>query len=526
MIKNKKIIISFFLIYIIIGSTLSILNGVSHDQYHEQLNWDINFQAIKGIIYGLNNYDILKNYIDRYHGIAFHFISQPFQLILTNFVSEINQTTNIGGIYISRHFPNFVIFSISGFFFFLICKKISNNFNYSLVCTTLYLTYPYLFGHAQINAKDIPFLSFWIIATYYLFTFIENFKNYKRIALKKILIFSFVTGFLISIRISGSLIFLEYLICLLVFLNLNNASLSNFLKKNFYFFFYFIIFTAIFVYLLNPILWLNPLEIFNSFEWMSKYYHDTCTLTLGDCMRARNLPSSYIFIWMFFKLPIIILLGILLFPLIENKILNNKLNSIYYTTILLTVLVIIFVLILKKVSLYDELRHIMFLLPLIFMVALYNIYIFNKKFFYFLSFFTILFFVFENFSLKKYQYTWLNSFAKFTTIEKNFEIDYWGVSNKNLQKQISIYSENQNLSKNICIYGDLYSDIFLKNLDYTCFGSYSQIDSIKEKPFFAYQNVRNLKRSNPKDCRLIYSEKYSYTFSSKDIIVGKLWLCN
>ena len=189
MIKNKKIIISFFLIYIIIGSTLSILNVLSHDQYHEQLNWDINFQAIKGIIYDLNNYDILKNYIDRYHGIAFHYISQPFQLILTNFVSEINQTTNIGGIYISRHFPNFIIFSISGIFFFLICKKISNNFNYSSVCTMLYLTYPYLFGHAQINAKDIPFLSFWIIATYYLFILVEDFKNNKRIPLKKIFFF-------------------------------------------------------------------------------------------------------------------------------------------------------------------------------------------------------------------------------------------------------------------------------------------------------------------------------------------------
>ena len=30
----------------------------------------------------------------------------------------------------------------------------------------------------------------------------------------------------------------------------------------------------------------------------------------------------------------------------------------------------------------------------------------------------------ENISLNNYQYTWLNSLAKFTDIEKNFEIDY------------------------------------------------------------------------------------------------------
>ena len=74
----------------------------------------------------------------------------------------------------------------------------------------------------------------------------------------------------------------------------------------------------------------------------------------------------------------------------------------------------------------------MFLIPSLFLLALYNVYIFNKKIYYLLSMFVIIFFIFENVSLKKYQYTWLNSFAKFTHIEKNFEIDYWGISNKEI----------------------------------------------------------------------------------------------
>ena len=50
--------------------------------------------------------------------------------------------------------------------------------------------------------------------------------------------------------------------------------------------------------------------------------------------------------------------------------------------------------------------------------------------------------------MKKYQYTWLNSFAKFTNIEKNFEIDYLGISNKNIQKEILVYSKkNSNNEK-------------------------------------------------------------------------------
>ena len=87
----------------------------------------------------------------------------------------------------------------------------------------------------------------------------------------------------------------------------------------------------------------------------------------------------------------------------------------------------------------------MFLIPFIFLVGLYNIFIFNKKIFYIASTIMVFFFIFENISLKKYQYTWLNSFAKFTNIQKNFEVDYMGISNKNLQNKINEYSLKQYL---------------------------------------------------------------------------------
>ena len=526
MIKQKKLIIFFFILYVIIGICLSVLNGISHDQYHEQLNWLINFQAIKGILFNNDNYEILKNYIDKYHGIGFHYISQPFQLVLFNFISDITQTSNIGAIYISRHIPTFIIFSISGIYFFLLCIKVSNNFNFALLSSLIFFLYPYLFGHAQINAKDIPFMSFWIISTYYLFKLIEKIYNQESILLTDIFIFSLTTSFLISIRITGFLIFIEYLISLIIFINYKKINIIYFFKKNLYFFIKFFLITVSLIYFLNPILWLDPLEIFRSLEWMSQYYHNTCTLTLGDCMRAKNLPSSYIFIWLFFKLPLIVLIGIAFFPIIEKKLFNNRINSIYYFSLLITVLTILFIMILNNVSLYDEIRHLMFLLPLIIIISLYNIFIYKKKIFMFLTILTCIFFILENISLKKYQYTWLNSFAKFTKIEKNFEVDYWGVSNKNLQRKIIEYKNQKNLSPKTCVYGDLYTNVFLEKFNFTCFGLYSQIDSIKQRPFFAYQNVRNIKRSNPKDCKLIHLEKYKYFMGSAEITVGKLWFCD
>jgi hypothetical protein len=67
---------------------------------------------------------------------------------------------------------------------------------------------------------------------------------------------------------------------------------------------------------------------------------------------------------------------------------------------------------------------------------------------------------------------------------------------------------------------------FLLNEKFTCFKNYTEVDSIEQRPFFAYKNVRNVKRSNPKDCELIFNETYNYTFSKKDISVGTLWFCS
>ena len=519
-------VVFFFTVYFVVGAYLSITNGISHDQYHEQQNWVINFDAIKSIFNNDNGYQQLLSYKDKYHGIGFHYFSQPIQFLTHSIIGKINHVNLEYAYYISRHLAVFLIFSISGIFFYLLSLKISNNKNFSLITTTIFFLYPYLFGHAQINGKDIPFLSVWLICTYYLFIIVDSLYNDEKIIIRNVILISFFTAFLISIRITGILILLEYLIAILILINLRNLNFFKFFAKNIFSLTNFMIWFILFVYVLNPIFWFEPLELFKSISWMEKYYHDICTLTLGECMRAQNLPPSYYFIWLFFKLPIMVLLGLLIYPFIEKKIFNNGVKTIYYGTFALTSLCLMFLFIFKNVALYDEIRHIMFLIPFIFLVSFYNIFIFNKKFFYFSSTLLIFFFISENISLKKYQYTWLNSFAKFTNIEQNFEIDYLGISNKNIQKEILNYSKKNNINKDTCIFGNTYAPAYLEKFSFSCFKNYSGLDAEKIRPFFAYQNVRNLKRSNPKDCNLILDEHYKYSFSNQKIVVGKLWYCN
>ena len=526
MINRNLLLLTLLTIYALVGSWLSINTGFSHDEYHEQLNWEINLKAIKNFL-NTNEYEELINYKDKYHGIAFHILSQPIQIILSDFVQKISGATISGAYLLSKHVAIFLIFSISSIFFYLISFKISKNFYFSLLSTLIYLSYPYFFGHAQINPKDIPFMSFWLINTYIFFKLLENLYTENKIKASDIILFSFFTAFLISIRISGIIIFLQYLIGLVILFNYKKFNIKTIFKKYIIQFFYFLLLLLFFVFILNPILWHNPLELFNSINWMGKYQQNLCTLTLGNCMKSLNLPSSYYFIWLFFKLPIIIIFGVILFPLIEKKIfLLNSLKLIYYLTILITPILIILIFIFKNVALYDEIRHIMFILPLIFLVSLLNIYEFNNRLFYILTISFISFFIIENFSIKPYQYTWLNSFAKFNNIDKSFEVDYWGISNKNLQKEIINYTSQKSLNDKLCVYGDNYTKEFLTKHNFKCFKNYAELDAAKIKPFFVYQNVRNLKRSNPKDCKLIFEESYNYSFSKQKIKVGNLWYCN
>jgi hypothetical protein len=174
MLNDKKILFYLLVIlYLGIGIYLSITTGITSDESFEQLNWDKN---VSGIISLLNfgHYDEFLRYLDKYHGIAFHYISQPIQFFISNLVSNLNEVSDFGGHLMSKHSIVFLIFSLSGIYFFRLINKITQNLFFSYLSTSLYLLYPYLFGHSLFNMKDIPFLSVWLITTYYFLTIIED----------------------------------------------------------------------------------------------------------------------------------------------------------------------------------------------------------------------------------------------------------------------------------------------------------------------------------------------------------------
>ena len=523
---KKNFFILFLAFYLIIGCFYSLEVGISHDEYHEQKNWKYNVTIVKNVLFKYETDITYVNYTDKFYGIGFQIISQPIQYFAKDLIVKYQNVSLYGANLLAKHFVIFVSFFISGIFFYLISLKIVGNKFFSGFSTTLYLLYPYLLGHALFNPKDIPFLCFWTACTYFSFVIFDKLTEDKYPNYWDIILLSFLSAFLLSIRITGILIFFQYLITFLIFLNFDKLNWKIFLRSIYKKFLIFIFSFALFVYILYPVFWKDPLLFFTAIEYMGKYYHDVCTLTLGKCMPAKNLDPIYIPIWLSVKLPLIILLGLILLPFVEKKIFINKKKIIFFGTVLGASFLIPLLLIFNRVHLYDEVRHIMFLFPLIFMLGTISFYFFSKKLFYILGFATLFLFVVENIKIFPYQYVWFNSPSRFLDLSKDFELDYWGLSGRELAKKIPILKKELN-NQSCLLTSPLFSvKPFLESNIFKCFGPWGAIDSDISRPFWAIQHVKNLKKGRSYKCNSIYEEQFKLLFNKEKIITGKLIKCD
>ncbi len=518
---SKKIFHSILIFYFVLGVYSSLNVGITHDEAHSYWVWELNKQKIYNIFLN-SNFDIsqLETY-HGYYGVGFYFFSSIFELP-TNFLLTGFEFLDSSKVLLNKHPSVFLFFFISGLYLKKIIYLITRNKQYAYLSTIFYFSYPYLLGHSYFNVKDIPFLSIWLICTYYLVDILKSYLKKKKIKDRKIILLSFLTAYLFSIRISGVLIFIEYFIFLLIFLNVFKVNFKIFVK-----FFYkkiivFLLFFLLLLYLFHPSYWNNPLKILYSIEFMSKHIQSVCTTTLGECMKAQNLPSSYIPIWLFFKLPTLIIFGLFLFPIYEKKIFSNKNNLFIIGSLLSSVLAIIFFLILFNVNLYDELRQILFIIPLILIISLSTLYFCSKKTSYLLLILFSFYFLFQNIKIFPYNYIWLNNFTHFTKINGVFELDYWGVSTK----KISNFLNKENLDRKSCIISNRNEGLKVFTIDKNrCFKSFTELHKNNERPFYVALLERGLNKGVPNKCDNIHNEKISINFSKEKLTLAKIYVC-
>ena len=529
-ILKKKFFSIFLTFYLVVGCFASLNTGISFDEYHEEKNWRFHVKLTKNLTNYLlfnENYDssLEKKYEINYlgYGVGFQIVSQPIQFLITKLPINNPSINDYGAHLTAKHLVVFLFFFLSGIFLYLILMKIINDKIFSSFTVILYLLYPYLFGQSLFSPKDVPFMSVWVLCTLVSFNFFEKILEKKNIKNINTLVFSLITAYLISIRIAGILIFIQYLITFLIFILSQRISFTTFIKKFYSSIAIFFIFLLLFIFLFYPPFWSNPLLFFSAIEQMSKYFNDVCTNTLGSCMHPKNLPPTYIPIWLSVKLPLIIIFGILLLPFTEKKIFINTKKNIFFGTILITSILIPLILILRKVHLYDELRQVMFLIPMYFIIGSISFFVFSKKTFYIAGSIMIGLFIFENIRIHPYQYVWFNLPSRAIDLTKKFELEYQGISGKEIATHVSTLENN-----NLCILVNPMHTLkpYLTNKKFTCFDTWQKIDTDYQRPFLAVQHVRNLKKGKSFKCKKIYETSFKLLFHKKKFTTGKLLRCD
>jgi hypothetical protein len=316
-------------------------------------------------------------------------------------------------------------------------------------------------GHAFINPKDIPFSTGYIWALYFI---VKLFREMPVPPAKLWLMLGLCIGFSCGVRMGGIILLLYFMIAffiLILYVRYASGFLLNSEKilgqKNLVGFFLMLIvaYTVTIVFwpaaLLDPLVF--PLDALNKMQNFTDYKNPV--FYLGEHFSADELPWHYLIVYMGIKLPIGFLLfftlGVVLVLRQCRSIVNNELpwpQIVLLVGIFIPVLYVIF----RTPIIYDEMRHFIFLLPPMAVLAGLaaghvleingHARIFLRQAFVGVIIFTQ---VLAVYAYHPYQYTYYNGFiGGLKGAYGKYEIDYWGTSIRELIRNYEASLTDQN----------------------------------------------------------------------------------
>ena len=466
MIKTKKNYLFLFLILFSAYCAISI--GQSWDEGHLLLQGKVVTNYLLSLGYINEEIFAREYYSPIYYSLKYLFI----QIFSTKYQIEANHLTNL---------------------FFSLCtiigiKKLSKelfNDKVSIIVFLILFFFPAFNGHMGFNSKDT------ILALCHVWIFYLSIRYLKNQHIKKKSnnYINYI-AILASVGSGINLYFLGSLIPLFVFLILDFFIFKKIISKKFNskrllinLLYGFLIF-----YLLLVIFWIDthqniiilPLKLFlewfsHDFPWVGYPY----ILVNGDYYLYKDIPKAYLLINIILRSPEYFLLLYTLFPVIiltSISFYKKKFSFfIYKLALILSMIIFPFCLLyFTPFSIYDGLRHVLWMLPYTCIIPALVVYyllenIKNIKEKITLSFvsFLIIYFLFNFFLLTPYQYTYLNAFnGKIEERHKKFENDYWGVSLKELIKKID-FDKASKIKFATCGINQNNAKIYLKKSGFT-----------------------------------------------------------
>lgn len=349
------------------------------------------------------------------------------------------------------HLVNFLFFQLGVYFLYRISKRWMSE-PAAFFTALFFSTQPLLWGHAFINPKDPPFMTFFLASVCMGFEMVDAIAQNAKGRTKNILIASFLLGIATSIRVlgpyAGLLVFIYFL-----------AKRGTIRDKSAWRSFVLYGFVAVVVMFVTwPYLWENPLRnFFEVFRFMSDNPTQLGLLFEGEVYRANNLPRRY-FPFMLATtltepaLPLFIVgLAAGWWRPAKDRAESNETRRdriVSLSLLLLWFLVLIAYVLIRRPSMYDGIRHFLFILPPIFVfiglafdLAVRSVNSLTRSFFRWMKstwaipsswlyagamLILILSGVFWIVKLHPYEYTYYNLYIGGTnTAFRTYETDYW-----------------------------------------------------------------------------------------------------
>lgn len=340
------------------------------------------------------------------------------------------------------HLVNFLFFQLGIYFLFQIATRWMSSA--AAFSTALFFSaQPLLWGHAFINPKDLPFLTFFLASVCLGFEMVdavaENAKNRNL----KLWIAAFVLGIATSIRVLGPLAGL--LVAMYFFSRLKSGAWKFIISYG--------VIAILTMFVTWPYLWESPIaNFFSVFSLMSDNPTNLSVLFNGQAYRAGELPLRYLPfmlattltepVWILFLVGVIVAYGKVLLKK-ESHLSNVTYNANYFVSLTLVLawfVILLAYVFLRRPAMYDGFRHFLFILPPVFLFIGFTFeFVFERmqflsgpreKVLMWLRAAILIVLISPGvegiLSLHPYEYTYYNSFIGGTDgAFRQYETDYW-----------------------------------------------------------------------------------------------------
>jgi hypothetical protein len=326
---QHQLLILISIIYLLVGFFTYRDYGIGIEEHFQRssgFHWlnfileSTNFDSLKIIVKNkileINDFtpDLPSLDIANYYGILFD--------VPTAFFESLFNIKNPQSYFYFRHLVSFIIFFLSGIFFYKILLNRFSNIIISFFGTTMYSLSPKIYGNSFFDNKDLFFLSILTI------TFFFYLKYEKEKTIINLFFFALFSAFATSSRIFGLMVPITFFI-LLFFESITSNNKLKILKKVIIF----LIFFITILYAHWPYMW--TLNISNIFSFFSpfKVYGNFIVFFDGNFYDSNHLPLKYIPKWIFISTPVYILLLFFIgyikyFKRIIFRFSNIKINSL------------------------------------------------------------------------------------------------------------------------------------------------------------------------------------------------------